>query len=86
VLKTPAADQNACSASTGVGDYSYLAVTRIEPETVYEIVNSEIPGLEPSNPGISGLRKKTGIPRFGIPDPGIPTDDEGSGGYRKLLV
>jgi hypothetical protein len=29
---------------------------------MYEIVNPEIPELEPSNPGISGLRKKSGIP------------------------
>jgi hypothetical protein len=35
---------------------------------MYEVnVNPEIPGLEPSNPGISGLRKKFGIQRFGIP-------------------
>jgi hypothetical protein len=36
---------------------------------MYEIFNPEIPGLEPPNPGISGLRKMPGIP--GIRDPGI---------------
>ena len=34
---------------------------------MYEIFNPEIPGLEPPNPGISGLRKMPGIPVFGIP-------------------
>jgi hypothetical protein len=32
-----------------------------------EDVNPEIPGFEPSNPGLSGLRKKSGIPGFWIP-------------------
>jgi hypothetical protein len=36
---------------------------------MYEIFNPEIPGLEPLNPGISGLRKTLGIrdPGIGIP-------------------
>jgi hypothetical protein len=34
---------------------------------MYEVVIPEIPGLDGSNPGISGLRKKSGIPGFGIP-------------------
>jgi hypothetical protein len=29
---------------------------------MYEIFNPEIPGLEPPNPGISGLRNMSGIP------------------------
>jgi hypothetical protein len=33
---------------------------------MYEVVNPEIPGLDGSNPEISGLRK-----RSGIRDPGI---------------
>jgi hypothetical protein len=44
-----------------------LPIARMELETViitamYEIVNTEIPELEPSNPGTSGLRKKSVIP------------------------
>jgi hypothetical protein len=39
---------------------------------MYEIFNPEIPGLEQPNPGISGLRKMSGIPVFGI---GIPMHD-----------
>jgi hypothetical protein len=34
---------------------------------MYEIFNPEFPGLEPPNPGISGLRNMSGIPGFGIP-------------------
>jgi hypothetical protein len=36
---------------------------------MYEIFNPEIPGLEPPNPGISGLTKIPGIrdPGIGIP-------------------
>jgi hypothetical protein len=34
---------------------------------MFEIFTPEIPGLEPPNPGISGLRKMSGIPVFGIP-------------------
>jgi hypothetical protein len=34
---------------------------------MYQIFNPEIPGLEPPNTGISGLRKMPGIPGFGIP-------------------
>jgi hypothetical protein len=33
---------------------------------MYEIFNPKIPGLEPPNPGISGLRNMSGIPGFGI--------------------
>jgi hypothetical protein len=36
---------------------------------MYEVVNPEIPGLDVSNPGISGLRKSPGYP--GILDPEI---------------
>jgi hypothetical protein len=39
---------------------------------MYEIFNPEIPGLEPPNPGISGLINMSGIPGFGIPGFGIP--------------
>jgi hypothetical protein len=37
---------------------------------MYEIFYPEIPGLEPPNPGISGLRKIPGIrdPGIGIPN------------------
>jgi hypothetical protein len=33
---------------------------------MYEIFNPEIPGLQPTNPEISGLRKMPGISEFGI--------------------
>jgi hypothetical protein len=34
---------------------------------MYELFNPETPGLEPPNPGTSGLRNISGIPGFGIP-------------------
>jgi hypothetical protein len=34
---------------------------------MHEIFNPEIPGLEPPNPGISGLRKMRDPRIFGIP-------------------
>jgi hypothetical protein len=45
---------------------------------MYESVNPEIPGLDGSNPGISGLRKSPGSRDPGIRDPGIAIPTRGN--------